>query len=129
MNGFLGLLILFFVAFLGFTTTIDAQAHYVSKKVAIHRIKTDINSQGGQKVSNPHLASTKVSSNLTPDDYAALLRNAYLTSLLDKVGKGNNVGAAIEANNSEWTQKTNGMSQRASALPILKGYVINLLKA
>lgn len=129
MNGFLGLLMLFFVAFLGFTTTIDAQSQYVSKKVAIHRIKTDILSQGQLKGTSSDLTSAKVSSNLAPADYAVLYRKAYLTTLLDKVGKINNVAAAIEANSTEWNQKANGVTQRSSALPILKEYVINLLKA
>ncbi len=127
MNGFFGLMMLFFVAFFGFSNSADAQ--YVGKKVAIQRIKTDILAQGNLKGTSSSIVSAKISQNLGPADYAALYRKAYLSTLLDKVGKSNNTAVAIEANNSEWIQKANGNSERTSAIPTLKSYVIQLLKS
>lgn len=127
MNGFWGLVVLFLVAFVGFSTTANAQ--YVGKQLAIERIKKDINSEGGSKVGGSGIETKKVPASLSPEDYSTLLRKTYLQTLLRQVVEYGNVATAIEVNNNDWVQKTTGNPKRSASLPLLKNYVINLLKS
>ncbi|MCO6459842.1 MAG: hypothetical protein J5I59_00425 [Saprospiraceae bacterium] len=127
LSGFWGLAVLVMIAMVSFTSTASAQ--YVGKEVAIERLKTDYSTEGSFKVALPSVGSSRVPSSMSGTEYAVQLRRTYVYTLLEKVLVSSSVGAAIEANENDWIQKLSGQTARASALPVLKDYVKNLLKA
>jgi len=125
-KSFFGLSVLMFVAFMSFSTTVNAQ--YVSTPAAIQALKQETLSTGNFKTgfSTP---SSKVPATRTPTDYAKSLRLDYVKELLNLVALYGNVSTAIDVNNANWTQRLTGNPGRATSLPVLKAYVINLLRA
>jgi hypothetical protein len=126
LKKFFGFSVLMFVAFLSFTSVANAQ--YVSPTQAIQRLKLETTTNGNfkQQGSTP---SAKIPTTVLPIDYAKTLRLTYVNELLNLVVLYGNVGTAIDVNNANWTQRTTGQPARMSSLPVLKAYVIDLLKA
>ena len=125
-KSFFGLSVLMFVAFMSFSTTVNAQ--YVNTPTAIQLLKQETLSNGNFKTQGT-APSAKIPATITPVDYAKSFRLAYVNELLNLVVLYGNVGTAIDVNNANWTQRLTGMPGRATSLPVLKTYVINLLKA
>lgn len=124
-----GFSVLMFVAFLSFTSVANAQ--YVNQATAIQRLKAETKTDGNfkqQGILQGTLNTSKVPAAMQPIDYAKLLRLSYVNELLNNVNRYGNVGTAIDANHTLWSQKLTGQTARAASLPILKTYVIDLLK-
>jgi|GEM_PF-2934815 len=117
--------VLIFVAFLSFTSVANAQ--YVNQNTAVQRLKAEIKTEGSFKQQGT-LNTNKVPAALQPIDYAKQLRLTYVNELLNNVNRYGNVGTAINVNHTLWSQRLTGQPARAESLPILKAYVIELLK-
>lgn len=125
-KSFFGISVLMFVAFMSFSTTVNAQ--YVSTPAAIQILKEEALTNGSFKQTGTPIGA-KIQATITPIDYAKMFRVQYVNELLDLVILYGNVAIAIDANHANWTQRLSNSNGRSLSTPVLKAYVINLLKA
>lgn len=125
-KSFFGISVLMFVAFMSFSTTVNAQ--YVSTPAAIQILKQETLSNGNFKQPSTPIGA-KIQATITPVDYAKMFRVQYVKELLELVNLYGNVAIAIDVNHANWTQRLSNSNGRSLSTPVLKAYVINLLKA
>lgn len=128
-KSFYGISVLMFVAFFSFSTSVSAQ-NYVSYQEAAIILKQETQTAGQFKFTGQPATTGRASkahtSAFSANDYAIVMRVAYVQSLFELIELYQSVGTAIEVNNANWVQQLAG-SQRSSGLPVLKVYVTEIL--